>query len=311
MHSAQATNRHCVVCGSSNIKIHRRIHSNLSVIPEGLDRGNLVDVTVFRCANCGLLASPENETTLQAYQDESVCLDAAISKITADTDVPSVYTFDELSWIGEPNGENILEVGCSAGYFLLRAREKGWKTFGIDVDRNAVTYAKETYDLNVSCGVLSESGYQKDYFKAIVMIGVLEHIPDPVGFLRMARGFLKEDGLMLIAVPNASSLNAKVSRLSRHDWDMFCEPGHLYHFDIKTLSLIAERCGLAVSNWRTTTIKIRGKVPFLPARIPGLEHTLKNFYSRSVVFRTMYEAGLKLLDLINAGDILVVKVVKK
>jgi 2-polyprenyl-3-methyl-5-hydroxy-6-metoxy-1,4-benzoquinol methylase len=310
-HSARATNSYCAICGSSNIKIHRRIHSNLDVIPEGLDRENSVDVTVFKCANCGLLSSPGNETTLQAYQDESVCLDAAISKITADKNVPSVYTFDELSWIGEPDGENLLEVGCSAGYFLLRAREKGWKTFGIDIDRNAVTYAKEKYGLNVSWGSLPESGYQENYFKAIVMIGVLEHILDPVAYLSMARRFLKEDGFMLIAVPNASSLNAKISGLSRHDWDMFCEPGHLYHYNLKTLSLLAERCGFVASNWRTTTIKIRGKIPFLPTRLPRLERTLKDFYSRSVVFRTMYETSLKLLDMVNLGDILVVKMVKK
>lgn len=311
MHSAPVTNSRCVICGGSNIKMHRRLHSELKVIPDGLDRGELVDVTVLKCATCRLLSSPENEKTIQIYEDESVCLDAAISKITTDRNIPSVYTFDELSWIGEPNGENILDIGCSAGYFLLRARERGWNTYGIDIDKNAVEYAKENYDLNVVWGSLSESSYPANHFKAIVLIGVLEHIPDPLRYLIMVQRFLKEDGVILVAVPNVSSLNAKVSRLSRHDWDMFGEPGHLYHFNLKTVSLLAERCGLAISAWRTTTIKIRGKIPFLPIRIPRLERTVHRFCRRSAIFRIMYETSLRLLDLVTLGDILVVKMVKK
>ena len=115
----------------------------------------------------------------------------------------------------------------------------------------------------------------------------------------------------MLAVPNASSLNAKISRLSRHDWDMFCEPGHLYHHNIRTLSLLAERCGLTVSEWRTATIKIRGKVPFLPARIPRLERLIQVPCKKNMLFGIMYEASLRLLDYVKLGDIVAVKLVKK
>ena len=267
-------------------------------------------MTILKCAKCGLLYQPGERNVTQIYE-QSINLAQSISKIPADSNIPSVYTFDELSWIGEPNGESILEVGCSAGYFLLRARERGWNTHGIDLDKNAVEYATKNYGLNVICGSLSESSYPADFFKAIVMIGVLEHILDSVSYLTMTRRFLKADGVILIAVPNVSSLNARVSRLSRHDWDMFCEPGHLYHYNIKTLSLLAKRCGLTISDWRTTTIKIRGKIPFLPVRIPKLERTIQNLYKRYALFRLMYETRLRLLDWAKSGDILMVKLVKK
>jgi len=277
-----------------------------------LVRGNFIEVTILKCTKCGLLRSHqegENRKKTTEIYEESINLEQSISKIS--NDYSSAYTVDELDWLGEPNGENILEIGCSAGYFLIRARARGWNTYGIDIDRNAVKYARENYNLNVTCGSVSESSYPANYFKAIVLIGVLEHIPDPIDFLNIIQGFLKPDGVIMLAVPNVLSLNAKLSRFSQHDWDMFCEPGHLYHFNIKTLSFLAERCSLAVSEWRTATIKIRGKIPFLPVRIPRLERLIQTFCKKNTLFRTIYEASLRLLDYAKLGDILAVKVVKK
>ena len=302
----------CIVCDSSDFRVYRQILSRLNDIPPGLVRGNVVEVSILKCTKCGLLRShqegEEGGKGPQIYE-ESINLAQSISKIS--NDYSSAYTFDELDWLGEPDRENILEIGCSAGYFLIRARAKGWNAYGIDIDKNAIEYAQKNYNLNVTCGSMSESSYPADFFKAIVMIGVLEHIPDPTDFLNMIQGFLKPEGVIMLAVPNVSSLNAKISRFSRHDWDMFCEPGHLYHFNIKTLSLLAERCGLAVSDWRTTTIKIRGKIPFLPVRIPKLERFLQTLGKKNTLFRTIYEIVFRLLDWLKWGDILVVKLVRK
>lgn len=312
MHTVKDINSRCIICGSSDFRVYRQISSRLNDIPPGLVRGNLVEVTILKCARCGLLflcQEGEKEGKFTQIYEESINLEQSISKISHD--YPSAYTFDELDWLGEPNRENILEIGCSAGYFLLRARARGWNTYGIDMDRNAIKYAQENYNLNVTYGSVSELSYPPDFFKAIVLIGVLEHIPDPVSFLNLVQRFLKLGGVIMLAVPNASGLNAKLSRFSRHGWDMFCEPGHLYHFNIKTLSLLAEHCGLSVSEWRTATIKIRGKVPFLPARIPRLEHLIQALCKKNTLFGIMYEASLRLLDYVKLGDIVAVKLVKR
>lgn len=306
------TDTRCIICGGSDYRVYRHISSRLNDIPLGLVRGNFVEASILKCTKCGLLRSHqegENREKMTQIYHESINLEQAISKISHD--YSSVYTFDELDWLGEPNGESVLEIGCSAGYFLVRARARGWNTYGIDIDGNAIEYAQENYNLEVTCGSVSESSYPPDFFKAIILIGVLEHIPDPVSFMNIVQRFLRPDGVVMLAVPNASSLNGKISRLSRHDWDMFCEPGHLYHFNIKTLSLLAERCGLVVSEWRTATIKIRGKVPFLPVRIPRLEHLIQTLCKKNVLFRIIYEASLRLLDYVKLGDILAVKFVKR
>ncbi len=267
-----------------------------------------MEVAILRCKVCELLCRGGEKRVAPIYE-QSVNLSQSISKIN--DGYPSSYTFDEVDWLGEPDGKNLLEVGCSAGYFLLRAREKGWNTYGVDIDETAVEFARKNYNLNVTCEYLSELSYPAHFFSSIVMIGVLEHIPEPADFLEMLKGFLKPDGAIVLAVPNASSLNARVSKFSQHDWDMFCEPGHLHHFNIKTISLLAKRCDLEIVDWRTTTIKIRGKIPWLPVRITKIEHVIHSLYQRYTWLRIMYESTLRLLDWAKLGDILVAKLVKQ
>ena len=107
-----------------------------------------------------------------------------------------------------------------------------------------------------------------------------------------------------MGAPNPSSLNRRISRLSRHDWDMFLEPGHLYHYSPRTLRLLGERAQLRMRRWSTSTITIRGKVPFLPSRIPAIERLIRTATARVGMANRAYVAGLRLLDQARMGDTL-------
>src|SRR5690349_4098831 len=54
-------------------------------------------------------------------------------------------------------GRRILDVGCSYGFFLDTAQERGWSVAGVEVSASAAQFARERYDLPVYTGLLSEA----------------------------------------------------------------------------------------------------------------------------------------------------------
>jgi 2-polyprenyl-3-methyl-5-hydroxy-6-metoxy-1,4-benzoquinol methylase len=237
------------------------------------------------------------------YTEASISFQASLSKVGAGG-TESIYSTDEFSFIPVKRGR-LLDIGCSTGYFLSRARGRGWETFGIDIDPLAINYAREQLGLNVRFEQLKDSSYPTHNFDVITLWGVLEHLPDPYHYLKIIGSLLKPNGLLVVAVPNLCSLNAYVSRLSTHEWDMFCEPGHLYHFNIQTLTKLLKRISFQLISWGTATILIRGKLPFWPQRIIYVEKTIQKLYHRSSLFRFTYRLALKSLDCLKLGDILV------
>jgi len=148
------------------------------------------------------------------------------------------YRIISKNFIKNKNG-TILDVGCGGGRFLVEARNHGWKTFGIEPTKRSVEIAKK-YSLDVIDDKLSESLFTKDMFDVISLWHVFEHIPNPDNVLSILRKWLKNDGLLVIAVPNIESLQA---RLGKDLWFHLDPPRHLYHFSPKTLRLILKKNG--------------------------------------------------------------------
>jgi SAM-dependent methyltransferase len=181
---------------------------------------------------------------------------------------------------------------------------------GLDPDPRAVAYAKTELGLDVRSGTLSAAGFPEGAFDVVTLFGVLEHLPDPVEQLRLVRRVLRDGGELVIAVPYVKSLNRVVARLSRHDWDMFCEPGHLYHFDRRTLTRLVTQAGFRPSRWGTATCAIRGKLPFLPWRVPRWERRISALDSDNRAFRSGYRLFLRALDGLRLGEVQVATFVK-
>ena len=131
----------------------------------------------------------------------------------------------------------LLDFGCRDGSFLLAARNEGWSCFG--VERNRPTGLPS--DLTV-VGSLDELPDQPG-FDRVTLWHVLEHLDDPVAVLSRLRSRLNPGALVLAAVPNFGSWQA---RLTGASWLHLDIPTHLYHFTSRSLSRTFERAGLAV-----------------------------------------------------------------
>jgi 2-polyprenyl-3-methyl-5-hydroxy-6-metoxy-1,4-benzoquinol methylase len=152
-----------------------------------------------------------------------------------------VFHFDKgLSPIA---GGNILDVGCGAGDFLVKFKQKGMNCYGVEIDSTAAETAKAR-GLNITIGQLENGKFSDDYFDIIVVHHVLEHLRDPQAVIQKIKRLLKPSGLLVVAVPNIESLCFWVFRKY---WSQLDVPRHLYSFSKKTLSRYLEDEGFNIT----------------------------------------------------------------
>ena len=118
---------------------------------------------------------------------------------------------------------SILDVGAGTGDFLAKAKHKGWKVAGVEVNEQARVRAKDK-------GLFLESSldsFKGHYFDIITLWHVLEHLHDLEGEIKKLSAMLSENGTLVIAVPNFRSFDAQHYEKF---WAAYDTPRHLWHF---------------------------------------------------------------------------------
>jgi len=134
----------------------------------------------------------------------------------------------KLKLINSFNSEekNLLDIGCGTGDFLKVAQENNWNIFGIEPNEDARTIAnRKTQDSVFNIEKLSQ--FKKQSFDVITLWHVLEHLLNLEEQIRMLKSLLKENGTLIIAVPNFKSFDATHYKSF---WAALDVPRHLWHF---------------------------------------------------------------------------------
>ena len=154
-----------------------------------------------------------------------------------------------IQWLAGMENGTLLDVGCGDGTFLKRMRDLGWSVRGIDPDRQAVQRARENFALDVVAARLEEHRFRDDFFDAVVVSHVIEHVHDPVSLLTECRRILKPGGKIVLLTPNYVGLQR---RWLGRSWIGLDCPRHLFLFSRRSLGRCSEIAGLRVVTLRTT-----------------------------------------------------------
>ncbi|TDU43529.1 methyltransferase family protein [Gelidibacter sediminis] len=134
-----------------------------------------------------------------------------------------------------PESKSLLDVGCGTGDFLKVASKAGWKVSGIEPNVHARLIAnKKTDEAVYDSEHLFK--FESEYFDVITLWHVLEHLPNLEEHMAVFNKLLKNNGTLIIAVPNYNSYDAS---LYKEFWAAYDVPRHLWHFSrnaIKTLA---------------------------------------------------------------------------
>jgi SAM-dependent methyltransferase len=133
-------------------------------------------------------------------------------------------------------GGKILDIGTGTGFFLRQAHLRGWETMGLELNLESVESMRNE-GIEVIVKPLELSDLASGSFEMVSLWEVLEHLAEPKTILSEARRLLTAQGLLLILVPNSSSL---VTRLLHEKSNTFGGHSHLNHFNPKSLTNILE-----------------------------------------------------------------------
>ncbi|MFQ5864085.1 MAG: class I SAM-dependent methyltransferase [bacterium] len=240
---------HCPLCGSDEFRLSIKAPDRFSI-----KEGEIYKIV--SCATCNFIYLNPRPTA------------ECISEFYSDRDYqPFVSTQSALSWWDRTylwarkyavrwkrhkiehlkSTGRLLDIGCGTGEFLHEMKRHGWEVEGIEKDKAAAEYAKREYGLKVSTYNLDETKIKENYYDIITMWHVLEHLFQPLETLKLVQQVLKDEGWLLIAVPNISSFDA---RFYLNNWAPLDAPRHLQHFVPKSLKGLIETAELEVVDFQ-------------------------------------------------------------
>lgn len=139
---------------------------------------------------------------------------------------------------------NLLDIGCGTGEFLDTCKQANWNVIGIEPDENARRMAQKNFSLDVRPEE-ELANLKNESFDIIAMWHVLEHVPNLKGRVQELKRLLKPKGVIIIAVPNCNSLDAK---WYKEYWAAYDVPRHLYHFTPDDIEKLFKQFDLKVFN---------------------------------------------------------------
>jgi 2-polyprenyl-3-methyl-5-hydroxy-6-metoxy-1,4-benzoquinol methylase len=136
-------------------------------------------------------------------------------------------------------GGDLLEIGCGYGYLLDEARSLFHRRIGTDFSAQAAEIARATGAEVLVGGIEQVSPDRK--FDCIVAIQVIEHVYQPLSFVKQLASHTKPGGYIVVATPD---IGGALRRTMGRRWPSFKVPEHVVYFDFQSLSALMHRAGL-------------------------------------------------------------------
>jgi 2-polyprenyl-3-methyl-5-hydroxy-6-metoxy-1,4-benzoquinol methylase len=132
-----------------------------------------------------------------------------------------------------PSKGSILEIGVGTGVHLLNFDKLGYQVTGIEPDLISTEFLNKTLK-NGKCinGYIEDLDFEHK-FDVIFLYHVVEHLEHPLSILKKCKDLLKNDGIIIIAVPdceNPATLEQSISN-----------PFHIWHFSKKSFEILGEK----------------------------------------------------------------------
>ncbi|MFC3561651.1 class I SAM-dependent methyltransferase [Pedobacter jamesrossensis] len=230
----------CPVC------LETKTNSNAVVFEVKADSDEIYQIR--QCQNCNhIFTYFSHEVDIERYYDEK---DYAVqdTKESIFFKIQKVEYGQVLNNIKklQPSSTSLLDFGSGKGLFLQFAKQKGYEVKGIESSLPRANYAKSHFNLDIKTDYyISGAAFDKK-FDILTLFHVLEHIHLSGNLLNnLIDGNLKDEGLLVIEVPNFDSWQSK---WAGNRWLHLDVPRHISHFTPKILTNLISQSGCAVKS---------------------------------------------------------------
>jgi 2-polyprenyl-3-methyl-5-hydroxy-6-metoxy-1,4-benzoquinol methylase len=145
----------------------------------------------------------------------------------------------------------LFDIGCGEGFFMSFLEKMGWTVCGTDYSEvgikaqnpqliERVTFGNAEADLNnrITNG---------EKYTLVNLGNILEHVKDPIYFIRLIKNLVDKEGLLRVVVPNdTSEFQALLKNLGKSNDEWYCPPDHLSYFNFYSLKNFLNKEGFDV-----------------------------------------------------------------
>ena len=288
---------HCPLCASTHLRPHYLTRDRHYGIP-----GNYRLAKCHECSLVFLNPLPTEAALSRLYPETYYAYQSFFGKTHFLKRLVKTLLFFRIGTkdpkFAEPG--RVLDLGCGSGKFLYAYREKGWRTFGVEINSEAARLGREAAGLDIFAGNLMAAAFPRENFDYIRSNHSFEHIVNPNETLEEIRRVLKPHGKLLIGVPNIAGWNSK---FFRRYWWYLRVPVHPFSYSVTTLSKMLQKHGFLVEKvtYNSDFTGILGSLQIVLNRHTqkvSSEGWLFNFFPMVV----LSQWAAMLLDRLHQGD---------
>lgn len=221
--------------------------NQLDLVKSELREGEL-QYKVFRCKHCGhiqLLPKPTEADSKKFYdhnlQDKGRGKEIDLEKLRVNSwyDTERHVRLVEELCLGKDC--RLLDIGTGYGFFLEELCRRGFtKVMGTEIGEERRVLAMEHCSAPIIDYDVKNPKEDIGRFEVITLFHVLEHVADPIEFLKDVRKLLKPDGIFICEVPNVTEMLLETCEAYN---DFYWIRAHLNYFSKESLVSTFKKAG--------------------------------------------------------------------
>lgn len=216
------TNQNCYLCNKKSLSAYQ-----------------LKDRAIYRCFSEDLFFSVDKRNARFAYGHDYY----DSSPYTQLPILRNRYFQNKINknmTLSQSNKLSILDVGCGWGNFLQILNDNHLPYLGIDISEEAVAICREKGLNCLKADLINLSKGSRQKYSVITFFQVIEHLKNPLEYLKASKKLLKKNGILLITTPNN---NSPLRFLFGPKWSVYNTPSHYFFYSKKTLGRLLKIAG--------------------------------------------------------------------
>lgn len=194
-----------------------------------------------------------------------------------------------------------LDYGCGGGHFIQAAQNLGYCAEGLEVDKESLAFSHD-HSLTVNIGTFPKAKelFANNTFNVVKSMHVLEHVVSPYEVLESICAVTASNGIIIISVPDQSSLPSWIKKklhlfgIKKSEWGFVQPPIHLHGFCAETFLALGKIFDLEVISISSSSPLDNNSFPTVPQYwdslpVQKLVYSLSNLTSSKGYLTVIYK----------------------